>query len=679
MRTIELSPGGDLDSMLRKGETFTPDFHVFTSGIESDRDNSRLVHMVGSSTERDMQKDSMSLYALNDMTKADSNMTIWLNHDYSLPDSIFGSVVGTPRIMHQDGVADLHLNVDVELSNPKAAQVKKYIDNGRKLGCSIGCMVTKYEVPDPSDGADWQEQGINILGVYVVEYSVVGIPCNQRSWVENAIRGVFTRTYDPGLAPAMKSLWPSAYKQVTKSLPSEKRQELDELPSRSRPDTRLEWHVPTKTFTMSHGGSKKSLTPDQVKTLFRGEIPASVQELDASQDYETEELKLDETEVETKDAPDLDAEKAAKKPTTDSKDKQTGDSEDPKNDDDGAEDEDEDDTSSKPGKKGKKNDDNEKEDGDKGKKSDEAEHTEAVVEAEVEKEMPVVDEEVTPDVSKSIEFPEHVTAMLNSYNFLGKSIGLPEITTELYLAHQHPVVQEAEASLTKSMPSGGASTVQTIHDMVCGLGASCNGTQTVPQAVAQAQQEAGGAMYNSLGDKVQLLSKSIDAYSGFALDLAKAQESHSLTLKELEAARSEVKNVTAEIIKVQETINSLKNMPLGNPISHSRTVHAEDDETVVTREELLNIDGSKSKSQEGLYTDSLSGAFSLTAVKSKERGGQFMRYREWPTGVGGSVEKGVRPELTSNQIMFMDFNDIQAYRAGKAAEVPYLDTQVSPK
>jgi len=123
--------------------------------MESDPRNNRLVHMIGSSTEQDMQGDVMSLHALNDMTKAPSNMTIWLNHDYTLPDSIFGSVVGSPSILQKGGIADLGLTVDVEFDNPAASRVKRYVDNGRKLGCSIGCMVTKYEVPDEDDGEDW--------------------------------------------------------------------------------------------------------------------------------------------------------------------------------------------------------------------------------------------------------------------------------------------------------------------------------------------------------------------------------------------------------------------------------------------------------------------------------------------------------------------------------------------
>jgi hypothetical protein len=51
-----------------------------------------------------------------------------------------------------------------------------------------------------------------------VEWSIVGIPANQRSWVENAIHGVFTRSLDLGLAPAVKGLFPGSYAKTIKEV-----------------------------------------------------------------------------------------------------------------------------------------------------------------------------------------------------------------------------------------------------------------------------------------------------------------------------------------------------------------------------------------------------------------------------------------------------------------------------
>lgn len=278
---VTLSPGITFDEVVAtKGSGYKPDFRVFSSDIFSDQANTRRVRMIGSSTVQDLQGDTMTLQALDSMTKVAPNLTIWLNHDYTLPDSIFGSLVRTPTIIHRDGIADLELEVDVELDNPNAAKVKRYIDNGRRLGCSIGCMVTKYEVPDEEDGEDWYQRHIKILEVYTVEYSVVGIPANQRSWVENAIRGVFTRTYDPYLVPAMKSLWPSAYRDLLKHLPDVvqgahgpvSRSLLERAPERTvHAGKRIDWRPDRKSFYLSINGKEWACSRDMLARLFNGD------------------------------------------------------------------------------------------------------------------------------------------------------------------------------------------------------------------------------------------------------------------------------------------------------------------------------------------------------------------------------------------------------------------------
>jgi len=263
---------------LLKNSSMSPDFNIMTDGMVSDPHTANLVHMIGSSTERDLEGDTMSIHALNDMTKAPKNLTVWLNHDYTLPDSIFGSIVGTPRIVHQDGIADLHLSVDVEMDNPSAARVKQYIDNGRRLGCSIGCMVTKFEVPEDEQDSQWYQNPIIIHGVRVVEYSVVGVPANQRSWVENAIRGVFTRTLHPQLAPAMKSLWPRAYREIidTRAKTDESAKYFQGQPERKSSGRRLDWHPDKNIFVLSNRkGLERSMGKEELKNYLAGDIIVS--------------------------------------------------------------------------------------------------------------------------------------------------------------------------------------------------------------------------------------------------------------------------------------------------------------------------------------------------------------------------------------------------------------------
>lgn len=270
-RIIQIDAGLEEAYLKASPGIYKPDFQIMTAGLWPDQNDSRLVHTIGSSTEQDLQGDYMSLEALNSMTKMPPNVTTWLNHSYTLPDDIFGSVKGTPKILHADGIADLHLDMDVEFDNPAAARVKKYIDNGRRLGCSIGCLVTKYEVPDEADGGEWFMQPIIIHGVRVLEFSIVGIPANQRAWVTNAVRGVFTRTFDPRLAPAMKSLWPRQYEELltsaAESVDPAHFQKLLNAPVRPSSDVKLLWHTPTHKFMIARGKSEQEIETADIKAM----------------------------------------------------------------------------------------------------------------------------------------------------------------------------------------------------------------------------------------------------------------------------------------------------------------------------------------------------------------------------------------------------------------------------
>jgi hypothetical protein len=649
-KIIDLAHNINFDEIVRtKGVGYKPDFQIFTAGIESDRTIKNRVNMIGSSTQQDMQGDTMSLLALNDMTKAAENLTIWLNHDYSLPDSMFGSIVGTPAIMHQDGIADLHLAVDVEMDNPAAARTKQYIDKGRRLGCSIGCMVTKYEVPTEEDGDDWQSKGIIVHGVYVVEYSVVGIPANQRSWVENAIRGVFTRTLDPHLAPAMKALWPTTYKEVLKEMPADKKKDIESMPNRPKADTRLNWHAASKTFTLNSEGKEKRLHPDQVKALFRGEA-VEVSEVSTEPEIVTPEDIVDmsksEDDILTKAGVNEIGE-----PETDERHTHV------------------DGTSSLPDA------DNDKDDQIEAPNAAEIEalKTEPSMDSVIEvldEAEPEVTKEVEPEAEKEFEVPAHITTLLQSYNALGLALGFPEITVEMYAKAQHPVMSKSDELAPEASNS-----LQLMHDMICGMSKSitCNGTVSPQEAPAPV------SAYNGLDpDMIKKLTSSIDKHHDATVNMASfskmADDMRAVIVKEFEVAKLELGTLSAEISNTQRTILELKNMPLGNPVGHNRTIHPED--SVVTHKQLLDIQDGKAKSADMIAVDSLKEALALTEIRTETVGtDMYMKYRVWPAGVGGQVGKGVRPELTANHFMYMKFEDVQAYRAGQAAKVPYMDNQ----
>ncbi len=234
----------------------------------------------------------------------------------------------------------------------------------------------------------------------------MGIPANQRSWVENAIRGVFTRTHDPYLAPAMKSLWPSSYKETSKGFTEERSREIEAMPLRPRPEHRLDWQAATKTFVLSHKGAEKILTTDQVKGLFRGE-PIEITETSIEIEEKANDVP---PEVEDLRNAELDLEKAA-------------------------------DRTEPTGQLTVPDADNDENDQPVAANAEEAKNE---IDGPTLEEIKC-DSEETPDATKSLEdspleLPAHVQALLDGYNALGKSLGFPEITPDMYAKAQHPAL-----------------------------------------------------------------------------------------------------------------------------------------------------------------------------------------------------------------------------------------------
>src|SRR5256885_390626 len=68
MRVSTLEP-----SLLKDGPNpaLQPDFKIYTGAMEADPNRENVVRMIGSSTERDLQGDTMALSALTDMAQVD--------------------------------------------------------------------------------------------------------------------------------------------------------------------------------------------------------------------------------------------------------------------------------------------------------------------------------------------------------------------------------------------------------------------------------------------------------------------------------------------------------------------------------------------------------------------------------------------------------------------------------
>lgn len=269
-------------------ESITPqpsgvsDFAIYTASMElGTHHGAPVVSMVGSSTTRDLEGDTMLESALSDMTRVNPGLLIWMNHRYSLPDDLFGSLVKAPHLEFDGGIADLHLLSDVELSNPAAARTHKYIERGRKLGVSVGARVDKASI-DEDLYENTGRVALLIESVTPVEWSVVGIPCNQRSWVEGALKGYATRTLsnpataDARIARLMKSLWPKEFDRLTRAATHEGlRKMLWSTEAQPTTPQRIIWDPPTREFRLSKGAQATPVSRETIEEMFSRERQAS--------------------------------------------------------------------------------------------------------------------------------------------------------------------------------------------------------------------------------------------------------------------------------------------------------------------------------------------------------------------------------------------------------------------
>jgi starvation-inducible DNA-binding protein len=173
------------------------DFKLFTGTLKAYETESgdRYVSGTTSSTIRDLHGDAMAMSALKSMEEtAKQNMTVFLNHNYNVPEDLFGSATDARIVKRMDEetgeeVYDLDIDVKVcpEDENPQAMQAYRAIKRGVKLGLSIGARVENADKKrDEKSGIDTYV----INKVRLLEASVVGIPANQRSYLHNAVKSL---------------------------------------------------------------------------------------------------------------------------------------------------------------------------------------------------------------------------------------------------------------------------------------------------------------------------------------------------------------------------------------------------------------------------------------------------------------------------------------------------------
>jgi hypothetical protein len=175
-----------------------PHIKVFTGELKAFEatGGARVFRCTASSTITDLHGDDMTESCVRDMATQAKNgptgkgLTIFLNHSYKVPEDVAGKVVSSAILTRQNNeqglpVWDMDYEVRLATGNSRIDQTWNLIKNDEiALGISIGAYILDYDYKDKEAGF-WG--GLNINKVLLVETSIVGIPANQRSWVQNAV------------------------------------------------------------------------------------------------------------------------------------------------------------------------------------------------------------------------------------------------------------------------------------------------------------------------------------------------------------------------------------------------------------------------------------------------------------------------------------------------------------
>ena len=201
-----------------------PDFKIFTKGMEilktneaGEEDGLRRIRCIASSSVKDLHGDVMTASCVRSMARQAEGLTIFRNHQYRVPEDVFGRVekARTKKVSAAEAVRNgwieeaaatsgddvVLLQLDIAVSaGAEIDATMAHIENGVTLGVSIGANITDYEEAE-SDGSSWWPPLI-INDVDLLEASIVGIPANPLSWVEGATKGLITKGAIPGVNEA---------------------------------------------------------------------------------------------------------------------------------------------------------------------------------------------------------------------------------------------------------------------------------------------------------------------------------------------------------------------------------------------------------------------------------------------------------------------------------------------
>lgn len=246
-------------------------FNYLTNAIEVDPPDDagrRRFHTIMSSTIKDRAHNEVRLSALEDMRDAfAAGLAIYRNHEYVLPDSIFGqsdsAEIRNSGKTDKDNkpIWDLHVGGWVFDKNVKALELAEAISAGVKVGASIGAWPI-----GPKHNA---EGGLVIEHMEVGEGSIVAIPKNQRSLVQKAIEGM--QTWSADIPTEVGEAGPEIVEVI-----------VDEVSKRLSSDVKLQGLPPV----VAAAETEPETTPEPVETTETAETPP-VEETPAVANSET--------------------------------------------------------------------------------------------------------------------------------------------------------------------------------------------------------------------------------------------------------------------------------------------------------------------------------------------------------------------------------------------------------
>lgn len=174
-----------------------PQFKIVTGALKAvdSPDGRRVLHCTASSSITDRHGDEITEECIRDMSKqaVEKSMTIFLNHHYIVPEDVIAKAFASQvinRVKTNEDVQIWDLDLDIEMvnSNERANKTWSLLKEDMvKLGVSIGAMIEDWEYIDKDAGF---YGGLRIKKVDLLEASIVGIPANQRSWVQNAVKAI---------------------------------------------------------------------------------------------------------------------------------------------------------------------------------------------------------------------------------------------------------------------------------------------------------------------------------------------------------------------------------------------------------------------------------------------------------------------------------------------------------